>query len=81
MSPAKSILIGATLIAASILFVNSIHPAEAQYAAGPYQMVHHSNALANSSVFRMNTATGEISYCYVPGGVTSTDVTCTKPVR
>ena len=58
MTPAKAILYGAALIAASIVFVNT-----------------------NSSVFRINTANGEVSGCYIPGGANSTEVACTKPVR
>ena len=82
MTPAKAILYGAALIAASIVFVNTIKPAEAQYAGGgQFQLMHHSNTTANSSVFRINTANGEVSVCYIPGGANSTEVACTKPVR
>ncbi len=82
MSSAKAILIGAMLIAASVVFVNTIRPAEAQYTgSGQFQIMHNSNVNANSSVFRINTATGEVSYCFVPGGTPTTVVQCTKSVQ
>jgi hypothetical protein len=81
MSSAKAILLGAILIAASILFVNTVNPAAAQYVPGAqYQLMHHSNTVANSSVFRMNVNTGELSYCYVPGAGDA-QVVCTKPIK
>ncbi len=81
MTSPKAILTGAILIAASILIVNGIRPAEAQYVqGGPYVLIHHSNTSANSSVFRMNVNTGEVSYCYVPGSG-DTQVVCTRPIK
>ncbi len=68
MTSPQAILIGAILISASILFVNAIHPAEAQR-VGPFQLMHHSNPQANTSVFRLDTSTGDISYCWItPAG-------------
>ena len=64
MSSAKAILLGAILIAASIVFVGSIRPAEAQR-TGPFQLMHHSNTQANAGVFRLDVTTGEINYCYI----------------
>ena len=29
--------------------------------------MHHSNSNANAGVFRIDTSTGEVSYCYVTG--------------
>ena len=80
MSPAKAILAGAGLIAASILFVNTIRPAEAQYGGGMFQLMHHSNPSANSSVFRLNVATGEVSYCWIPDA-NGSKVVCTQPAK
>ncbi len=79
MSPAQSIIIGACIIAGSILFINSIHPAEAQR-IGPFQLMHHSNTSANAGVFRLDTATGDVSFCYI-ASPTSADITCTKSAR
>ena len=79
MTTAKAIFAGAVLIAAAIIFVQTIRPAEAQYSnLGLYQVVHHSNNSANASVFRLNTATGALSFCYIPGNG-STQVLCTAP--
>jgi len=76
MTPSQAILAGAVLIAGSILFVKTIPSASAQFAqTGPFTVMHHSNPAANSSVFRMNNATGEISYCYV---TPNTDLVCTR---
>lgn len=78
MTTAKAILLGATLIAGSILFVNTIRPAQAQH-EGPFQLMHHSNNSANAGVFRLDVSTGEIAYCYISGS--GADVLCTKGVR
>jgi uncharacterized protein YbcV (DUF1398 family) len=77
MKTPQAILIGAALIAASVLFVNSIRPAEAQR-GGPYQIMHHSNTLANAGVFRLDTASGEVSYCYITA---DNSLTCSKAVQ
>ncbi len=66
MSSPKAILTGAILIAASILIVNTIGPARAAL-GGPYQLMHHSNSNANAGVFRLDTTSGEVSYCFVSG--------------
>lgn len=78
MTPAQAILTGAALIAASIIFVNTIRSAEAQHMGGPYQLMHHSNTVANAGVFRLDTGSGEITYCYITG---NSDLTCTRPVK
>ena len=79
MTSPQAILTGAILIAASVLFINGIRPAEAQrIAGGPYTLVHNSNPSANSSVFRMDVTSGEVSYCYITA---STDLICTHPVK
>ena len=79
MTSIQAILTGAALIAASIVFVNTIHPAEAQrLATGPFELMHHSNTVANAGVFRLDTASGEITYCYITG---ASDLTCTHPVK
>lgn len=81
MTPAEAILTGAVLIAGSILFAETIHPASAQKTeSGPYQLMHHSNTVANAGVFRLDTNSGEITYCHVAGDSTP-NLTCTKPVK
>jgi hypothetical protein len=64
MTSPQSILAGAALIAASIIFVSTLHPAEAQR-MGPFQLMHHSNTVANAGVFRLDTTTGQVDYCYI----------------
>jgi hypothetical protein len=66
MSTAQAIFAGALVIAASILFANSVHSAQAAI-GGPYQLMHHSNTNANAGVFRLDTSSGEVSYCYISG--------------
>ena len=66
MTTPQAIFAGAILIAASILIVNSIRPAQA-LTGGPFQLMHHSNTAANAGVFRIDSSTGEVSYCYVTG--------------
>jgi hypothetical protein len=78
MTNTQAILIGASLIAASIVFTTGIHPAEAQQHGGPYQLMHHSNTLANAGVFRLDTASGEVSYCYITA---DQSLTCSKEVK
>lgn len=72
MSSAQAILAGAFLIAASVLFVSSIRPAEAQR-TGPFQLEKHSNTSARPGVFRLDTSTGDVNYCFVvdDGGTVS----------
>jgi len=79
MSSPQAILIGAMLIAASVLFVNTIRPAQAQH-EGPFVLEHHSNATANAGVFRLDTSSGEVSYCYL-GNPSTGDVTCSRGAK
>lgn len=78
MTSPQAILVGASLIAASILFVNTIHPANAQR-VGPFQLMHHSNTNANAGVFRIDESSGEVSYCYVAGD--NATLVCSRSVR
>ncbi len=77
MTNTQSILIGAALIAASILVSNGIHPALAQR-DGPFVLMHHSNPAANAGVFRLDTSSGDVSYCYINA---SQALSCTKEVK
>lgn len=79
MNAAQAILAGAGLIAAAILVVNASQPALAQHLnGGPYQLMHHSNNTANAGVFRLDTTSGEVSYCYVTG---NSELICSRPIR
>ena len=79
MTNTQAILIGAALIAGSILATNGIRTAQAAYGSGgPYQLMHHSNTVANAGVFRVDTSTGGVSYCYING---SQALTCTGEMK
>ena len=78
MTNTQAILIGASLIAASVLFGNGMRSAEAQRYGGPFQLMHHSNTVANAGVFRLDTGTGEVSYCYITADQA---LTCSKEVK
>jgi len=78
MTNTQAILIGAAMIASSIFMSNGIHSAVAQQSGGPYQLMHHSNTLANAGVFRLDTANGEISYCFITGDQV---LTCTRSIK
>lgn len=68
MTATKAILIGAMLIATSILLIGTTRSAVAGGHIGPFVLMHHANPTANPGVFRLDTATGEVSYCYISGG-------------
>lgn len=79
MSLNKSIFMGAVVIVAGIIFAGGVTKATTND-SGPYQLMQHSNNTANAGVFRLDTSSGEVSYCYVAssGGA---EVICTKPVK
>jgi len=78
MTSPQAILIGAAMIALTILIVDTIHPAEAQRYGGPFELMHHSNTVANAGVFRLDTSSGEVSYCFISGDQA---LTCSKSVK
>lgn len=80
MTPSQSILVGAILISVSLFVNNLIQPAKAAGGYGAFQLEHHSNTAANAGVFRLDTSSGEVSYCFLSGS-TGVDLVCTKPVR
>jgi len=79
MTSPQAILAGAALIAASIFFVNTIRPAEAQH-VGPFQLMHHSNTSGNAGVFRLDVSSGDVSYCYITGDAAASLV-CSRSIR
>ncbi|MDR3450315.1 MAG: hypothetical protein P4M15_11320 [Alphaproteobacteria bacterium] len=78
MTNSQAILIGASIIAASIFVTHGIAPAAAQKYGGPFELMHHSNTLANAGVFRLDTGSGEVSYCYIGG---DQNLTCSRAVK
>ncbi len=79
MSQAQAILAGALVIALAIFATYGDTTAKA-ISNGPYQLMHHSNTGANAGVFRIDTLSGEVSYCYVVG-TTGADIMCSRAVR
>ena len=59
MSYAHTLLIGAVLIAAAILFTNRLPPAEAQ-PSGPWRMQVSPNG---NIAWRINSTSGEMHFC------------------
>lgn len=82
MNTAKAVVMGAALIALSVIFVGTIPRAEAQR-PGPYQLMHHSNTQANAGVFRLDTNSGDVSYCFLTGATLNDQsrLVCSKPVQ
>jgi hypothetical protein len=78
MTSPQAILTGAVLIAASIVFAYAIQPAHAQRNGGPYMIVHNGNPNANSSVFRLDTSSGEVAYCFIGQ---NTELFCTRAAK
>jgi hypothetical protein len=64
MSTSNAILTGAILLALSLFISQGMPQAQASM-KGPYQLMQHSNTSANAGVFRMDTSSGEVSYCFV----------------
>ncbi len=77
MTNTQAILIGAAMIAGSILIAHGVSSAQAQ-AGGPFQLMHHSNTVANAGVFRLDTSTGEVSYCFITG---DQSLACTRAIK
>lgn len=66
MTNFQALLTGALLIAVGVVIAQSgIAPAKANPNGGPYALMQHSNPSANAGVFRVDTSSGEVSYCYV----------------
>lgn len=64
MSTNQAIVIGALLISASVFWATGATPARASL-GGPYMLMQHSNTTANVGVFRIDTTSGEVSYCFL----------------
>lgn len=77
MSITNAILLGALVIAGSLILAQGSGPANA-YTSGPYQLMQHSNTTASVGVFRLDTASGEVSYCFLNRNDT---LACSAPVR
>jgi len=79
MTQTQAIIASAALVAAALIFTNGIRPATA-FEKGPFMLMQHSNTAANAGVFRIDTMSGEVSYCYVAGSG-GVGVVCTGSAR
>lgn len=78
MTNAQAVLIGALMICATIVSNRVLSPAVAQSPQRSFQLEHHSNPTANAGVFRLNTESGDVSYCFISG---NSELVCTRSVR
>lgn len=78
MSTNQTILLGALLIAASVFVAKDGPPSARAAGNGPYALMQHSNTSANAGVFRIDTATGDVSYCFVSQ---TNQLVCSQSVR
>lgn len=77
MSNVHAILLGALIIAGSLIMIQGSGPAQA-FSNGPYQLMQHSNTTASVGVFRLDTSNGEVSYCFLNRNLT---LACSAPVK
>ena len=78
MTNTQALIIGAAILVGSVLFASLRNPAEAEQHGGPYQLMQHSNPLANAGVFRLDTTSGGVSYCYISA---NQSLTCSGEVK
>lgn len=77
MSNVQAILIGACIVAASIVLSQGFPKAYA-YTGGPFTLMNHSNTTANVGVFRIDSSSGEVSYCFLTSNNT---LMCSQSVK
>lgn len=77
MSQIQALALGALLVAVGFGLAGGAGPARA-LTGGPYMLMQHSNTTANVGVFRLDTSTGGVSYCYLTGRA---DLACTPEVE
>lgn len=84
-SPFAAILLGAVIIAAGVVvtggLMSSVTAAPNSMGSGQYQLMNHSNQTAVAGVFRIDTSSGEVSYCYVNESGGGVSVICSKSVQ
>lgn len=77
MSQIQTLFLGALLMAACFVLAGGANPARA-LSGGPYMLMQHSNTTANVGVFRIDTSSGAVSYCYLTGNA---NLSCTAEVQ
>ncbi len=66
MTNNQTIIIASLIITVGLMIGLSQRPAAAL--GGSFMLMQHSNTTANVGVFRIDTVSGEVSYCYIPSG-------------
>lgn len=77
MSTSQAIVLSALVLSFSIFWSSSIAPARASV-NGPYELMRHSNPNVNVGVFRLDTASGEVSYCFL---TQQNELVCSQGVK
>jgi hypothetical protein len=79
MTTSQLLIAAAALVAVALIASGGFTRAEAQR-TGPFQLMHHSNTTANAGIFRLDTVSGEVSYCYLSGEsfTAQSKLLCTK---
>lgn len=77
MTMPQALIASAIVVSVALLLVAFMRPAEAQR-TGPFVLEHHSNTSALAGVFRLDTSTGDVSYCYL---TPNNDLVCSRSVR
>lgn len=77
MSPTRMFILGVVTVLASLGVFQWVLPAKA-LGNGPYMLMQHSNPAANVGVFRVDTSTGGVSYCFITN---SNELQCSKEVK
>jgi hypothetical protein len=77
LSPKLILFLGGALMGAALTIILFAGRAEAQRTVGSYAIRNHSNPNALAGVFRVNQATGYMSYCYI-NAAGAPQVTCTQ---
>lgn len=77
MSSAKMYILGALTVLLCFGAFQMAAPARA-VGNGPYVLMHHSNTAANAGVFRLDTNSGAVSYCFIG---TNNDLICSREIK
>lgn len=78
MTTPQTLLFAALFLCLGLFAAQISSPARAQSGIGPFYLMQHSNPTATAGVFRIDSATGEVSYCYISP---SNTLVCSSPVK
>lgn len=77
MSQTRMFLLGVLTVLGCFAVFQLTQPARA-IGSGPYMLMQHSNPAANAGVFRVDTSTGGVSYCFIGN---NNELMCSKEVK